>query len=227
MVANKFQILMACIASAGSRDVRLIYFCILLRYFGFFNIDFMSDPKNIGILQDFAWLVGCKCLISVLPLYFSCKFSHPISLSQSTIFLTDLITGALLLSTFQSAIRECCLVRKRSSTACRAVEEKLHRSSCRTFGVVRNILLGIRMSVWLHWLGDGPMPQEKPWMLMALRARSSIGCPMLCIGGSIQLLLAFGSCTFTLAASRSGILHGELSNTLRNNWVVGKRLNGS
>jgi len=58
-----FQILIASIASTRCRDSRLIEFCKVLRFFGFFHIDFVSEEKHIGLMQDLAWLVGCKCLM--------------------------------------------------------------------------------------------------------------------------------------------------------------------
>ena len=57
---TQFQITIASIASTRSRDSRLIEVCKVMRYFGFFHIAFVSDPLNIGIMQDLAWLVGCK-----------------------------------------------------------------------------------------------------------------------------------------------------------------------
>lgn len=58
---TKYQIFMGCIASARAKDTRLLEFTTVLRYFGFFHIDFVSDELMIGIMQDLAWLVGCKC----------------------------------------------------------------------------------------------------------------------------------------------------------------------
>jgi YesN/AraC family two-component response regulator len=60
-----FQIFMASIASAKQKDLRLIEFCIVLQYLGFFHIDFISDELNIGLVQDCARWVGCKFAVQV------------------------------------------------------------------------------------------------------------------------------------------------------------------
>ena len=77
---TQYQILMGSIASVRSKDTRLIEFCIVLRFFGFFHIDFVSEPVNIGTMQDLAWWVGCKyCITLESVVSFSLLLAHPFS----------------------------------------------------------------------------------------------------------------------------------------------------
>jgi len=55
-----YQILASSLISASQKDSRLLILCIVLRWFGFFHLEFMANKANIGIVQDIASYVGCK-----------------------------------------------------------------------------------------------------------------------------------------------------------------------
>jgi hypothetical protein len=57
---NSFQIFIACGNSANTQDTKLLDFSNMLRFFGWYNLDFLCCHAAIGLVQDLAWEVGCK-----------------------------------------------------------------------------------------------------------------------------------------------------------------------
>jgi len=62
---DKYQILASSLISASQKDTRLLIFSIVLRWYGFFYLEFMANVANIGIVQDIAHHVGCKSSASM------------------------------------------------------------------------------------------------------------------------------------------------------------------